>query len=408
MNFNQAMEFINKFTKSGTPVTDLSRFRELMNELGNPQEHMKYVHIAGTNGKGSVARYCSEILTLAGYKTGEFTSPFIVQYTDRIRIDGKNIPEERLAEIAEMVELAVGERTDYSQFEISNAIAFEYFYEEKCDFVCLEAGVGGLLDCTNIIEKPLVSVITSVSLDHMNILGDNIKDIAKQKAGIIKPGAPVVISPLIPKAAQTVLIQTAAHNDSDIIIPEVNALKVKSTNIWGNKFVYKSKEYSTRMIGRHQIVNALVTIEVMEQFKRQGFNVLSDVVKQGLKSAAVPARVEILNLDPLFILDGAHNPESMQALVDVIKRFPKRPIVVMGMLREKDIQRTVEIIAPYAKAAVGIGDFHPNAVAGAEIEAFFRKAGCLTTQLSKVQPDDIVVFCGSLYLAEKVRKDFME
>ena len=409
MTYDMAMDFINSFTKSGKPVDDLSRFAYLMNELGNPQAHLKCIHIAGTNGKGSVTRYCAEACRLSGYKTGEFTSPYVIEYTDRIRVNGVNIPKHRLAEICEMVEEACGDNKDYSQFEITNAIAFEYFYEEKCDIVCLETGVGGLLDSTNIIDNPLVSVITSVALDHTAILGETVEEIAKHKAGIIKPGVPVVASISCPKSAQTVIIQTAARNDSEFIVPDINTLKIKSTNIWGNKFIYKSKEYSTKMIGRHQMINAMTAIEALDQVKRQGYSeLLSDNVKQALKTASIPGRMEILNLDPLFLLDGCHNPEAMQALVDVIKRMPKKPIIVIGMLKDKDFFRCAEILAPCAKACVGVGDFHPNCVPGVELEALFKKNGCPTTTLDKVTPEDVVVFCGSLYFAEKIRKEFIE
>ncbi|MBE6839156.1 MAG: bifunctional folylpolyglutamate synthase/dihydrofolate synthase [Ruminococcus sp.] len=406
MTFENAMGFINSFTKSGAPVEDLSRFRELMNKLGNPQESLKCIHIAGTNGKGSTARYLSEILCIAGYKVGEFTSPYIIEYTDRIRINGKNIPYDRLAQICEIVMDAVGNEKGYSQFEITNAIAFEYFFEEKCDIVCLEAGVGGLLDSTNIIEKPMVSVITSVAMDHTDVLGETIQEIAAQKAGIIKEDCPVVLSPLCPTPARDVVRRTAAEKNAEFIIPDISNLVIHDTSLWGNKFSYFKKEYFTKMVGRHQIVNALNTIEALEQVKKHGFTIMSEHTKKGLKQAVLPARVEIMNLDPLFMIDGAHNPESMQALADVIKRFPKKPILCVGMLRNKDIARSAQIVAPYVKAIVGASDFHPNAVAGAEIEAIFRKAGCQITDLSKVGKDDIVIFCGSLYLAEKIRKEF--
>ena len=409
MNYTEAMEFINSFTKSGGKVRDLSRAEKLLDKLGNPHRSLKFVHIAGTNGKGSVTRYCAEACRLSGYKTGEFTSPYVIEYTDRIRVNGVNIPKHRLAEICEMVEEACGDNKDYSQFEITNAIAFEYFYEEKCDIVCLETGVGGLLDSTNIIDNPLVSVITSVALDHTAILGETVEEIAKHKAGIIKPGVPVVASISCPKSAQTVIIQTAARNDSEFIVPDINTLKIKSTNIWGNKFIYKSKEYSTKMIGRHQMINAMTAIEALDQVKRQGYSeLLSDNVKQALKTASIPGRMEILNLDPLFLLDGCHNPEAMQALVDVIKRMPKKPVIVIGMLKDKDFFRCAEILAPCAKACVGVGDFHPNCVPGVELEALFKKNGCPTTTLDKVTPEDVVVFCGSLYFAEKIRKEFIE
>ena len=193
MNYNEAMNFVNSYSKSGKAVTDLSRARELMKRIGNPEKQLKFVHVAGTNGKGSTVEYISNALIYSGYKTGQFTSPFILHYADRIRINGQEIDEKSLCEIAEKVKNSVADE-EYSQFEITMAIALLWYAREKCDIVVLEAGIGGLLDCTNVIPPPVVAVITSISLDHTAILGDSVEKIAAQKAGIIKENSAVILS----------------------------------------------------------------------------------------------------------------------------------------------------------------------------------------------------------------------
>ena len=228
MNYCEAMKYIDGFSKLGKPVTSLARFERIMDALGNPQNGMNFVHVAGTNGKGSTVRMIAETLTAAGYRTGEYTSPYIRVYNDRIRIDGVNIADEELAEIVTQIKPIIDDlSTDCSQFEITTAIAFIYFRAKGCSIVVLETGLGGLLDCTNIIESPRVSVITSISLDHTAILGDTEEKIARHKAGIIKQGCPVVISPSQSREAYAVVYRTAAQFESKLVTPDMNRLRIK-------------------------------------------------------------------------------------------------------------------------------------------------------------------------------------
>jgi dihydrofolate synthase/folylpolyglutamate synthase len=208
MNINQCMEYINSYTKSGGRITDLSRAQSLMDSVGNPEKRLKFVHIAGTNGKGSTLEYIADALQFAGYRTGKFTSPFILHYNDRIRINDDEIDDESLCRLAEIVREKAGDG-EYSQFEITMAIAMLWYEREKCDVVVLETGIGGLLDSTNVIPPPLLSVITSVSLDHTAILGDTVEKIAVQKAGIIKGGSAVVLSEDNPESVRSIVRSTA-------------------------------------------------------------------------------------------------------------------------------------------------------------------------------------------------------
>ncbi|MDE5937154.1 MAG: bifunctional tetrahydrofolate synthase/dihydrofolate synthase, partial [Ruminococcus sp.] len=218
MNFNECMEFVNSFSKSGKPVTDLSRARELMRLVGNPEKRLDFIHVAGTNGKGSTVEYISNALIYSGYKVGQFTSPFVLHYTDRIRINGKEIDEKSFCKICEFVKERI-DNQPYSQFEITMAIAMWWFDMEVCDIVVLEAGIGGLLDCTNIIQSPVLSVITSISLDHTAILGDTIEKIAVQKAGIIKENSAVVLSVDNKKSVVDVVKNKAHEKNCGFIMP---------------------------------------------------------------------------------------------------------------------------------------------------------------------------------------------
>ena len=242
MTFEQAMKFISSFTKSGEPVRNLDRIAGLLNQVGNPQKNLKFIHIAGTNGKGSVAEYLTNILIQSGYRTGTLTSPYIRHYQDRIRFNGQDIPEKILCELCEGLQATVT-GTDYSQFEITMVIAFLYFVRKNTDVVVLETGIGGLLDATNIIEKPLVSVLTSVSKDHMEILGDTIEKIAAQKAGIIKPGCPAVISPV--NKGETDFRADAAREKHLQSIPVRILIRLLccAVAITGNEFFYHDEDY---------------------------------------------------------------------------------------------------------------------------------------------------------------------
>ncbi|MBQ9898664.1 MAG: bifunctional tetrahydrofolate synthase/dihydrofolate synthase, partial [Ruminococcus sp.] len=257
MNITETMSFINSYSKSGARVNDLSRARELMESIGNPEKRLRFVHIAGTNGKGSTLEYISNALIFSGHKTGQFTSPYILRYTDRIRINGQEIDEQSLCEIAETVRSAVQDRP-YSQFEITMAIAFLWFEREKCDVVVLETGIGGLLDCTNIIPPPLLSVITSVSLDHTALLGSTVEEIARQKAGIIKPGSAVIVSEDNPENVRKIAAQTAQDTGAELV-PNEPCRPYGDGGLFA-AFYYRGVKLTPAMIGLHQMYNAQTAI----------------------------------------------------------------------------------------------------------------------------------------------------
>lgn len=409
MDIYEAMKYLNGFSKLGKPVNNLLRFARIMRALGNPQNGLNFVHVAGTNGKGSTVRMIANSLTKAGYKTGEFTSPYIVVYNDRIRIDGINISDMELAEIVTQIQPVIdGLCTDCSQFEITTAIAFIYFAAKKCDIVVLEAGLGGLLDCTNIIEKSCASVITSISLDHTTILGDTIDKIARQKAGIIKQECPLVLAPSQKREVYALMYRTAAQFNSPFVTPNTERLKIEKCDYTGNRFVYKGLTYITSMVGRHQIDNALTAIETLDTLKKNGFRKISYVhIYEGVKSAQVPSRCQIVHEDkPFVMIDGAHNPDGMKALADFVRTIPKTPkIMVCGMMADKDWQTAIGYISRYIDRAVCLDGFAPKTVFAPKLAEMFSEAevssvnDAVSRAVTLAGTDGMVVIAGSLYLA---------
>ncbi|MDE6762862.1 MAG: bifunctional folylpolyglutamate synthase/dihydrofolate synthase [Oscillospiraceae bacterium] len=413
MNYCEAMKYIESFSKLGKSVRSLARFERIMDALGNPQKEMNFVHVAGTNGKGSTVRMIAAALTKAGYRTGEFTSPYIRVYNDRIRIDGVNISDEEIAEIVTQIRPIIDKlSTDCSQFEITTAIAFIYYKAKKCSIVVLETGLGGMLDCTNIIEKPRVSVITSISLDHTSILGDTTEKIAMHKAGIIKHNCPVVIAPSQSREVYAVVYRTAAQFESKLITPDTNRLKIQKCDYTGNSFIYRGLPYKTLMVGRHQIDNALTAVETLRALKKRGFvKIFYLHVYNGIEAAEVPSRCQIIRSDkPFVMIDGAHNPDGMKALADFIRTVPKSPkIMICGMMADKDWQTSVGYISRYIDRAVCLDGFAKNTVFAPKLAEMFSEGevsnfrDAVSRAVTLAGTDGMVVIAGSLYLAAAIQ-----
>lgn len=400
MDYKASMEFINSFSKSGKPIKNLNRIKSLMKKLGDVQSSLSFVHIAGTNGKGSVTEMISCALIDAGYKTGQFTSPYIVEFEDRIRINGKNIPKEKVAFYADIVKQMADDES-YSQFEIIFAIAMLYFADEKVDIVCLEAGLGGALDATNVIGCPKVSVITSISLDHTDILGNTENEIALQKAGIIKKGGTAVVSSQNSFDVIETIKGYAENVGAKLIVPENFQILSESS------FLYKGTEYELSMTGDYQYYNALCAIEALLHLS-QHYNISCENIKCGIKKAMVRARFEKLSDNPIVYFDGAHNPDAAQKLKQTLLKINGKKIAVVGMLDTKDVQSTVSIIADCFESAICIDSFHPNAIKRDILADIFRKNGtCAYTSTLEASLEnalvlgnfrDTVVIFGSLYL----------
>lgn len=414
---NKHMDFINRFSKKGKKIDNLDRIKRLLDAVGNPQKKLKFIHIAGTNGKGSMAQMFSEILIDAGYKTGLFTSPYIIEYNDRIKINGKNISDSELEAISckiKPVITALENYEDFSQFEITQTVAFTYFLRHNCDVVVLETGVGGLLDSTNVIENPLVSVIGSIALDHTEILGDTIAKIAYQKAGIIKPHCPCVLSAGNDISAVRVVRERAMEKESQLVIPNLYLCRAEKWDIFGCKFNYKGENFELSMGGLHQINNALTVIEAAK-LAAEVLPLTINNIKAGLQKAKLFARVEVISNNPLTILDGAHNPDGTKALSKVMEGIERSPkIAIIGMIKGKDSEDAIKQLIPVIDEFICVDGYYNLEIPKGELAKIIEKSGGKAScsqlspeetleRLKRQNPNGLNLVCGSLFLASRIK-----
>lgn len=420
MEYNDVTAFINKAKKFGSRL-DLTRIRKLCELLDNPHDKCKFVHIAGTNGKGSVSIFTENILMQAGYKTGLYTSPFIYRFNERIQINNIPISDKRLTHVMGKVvaatEQMLKEEFEHpTEFELITAAAFLYFAEEKCDVVVMEVGLGGKLDSTNVIASPLVSVITSISYDHMDYLGNTLTAIAQNKCGIIKRGCPVVSYPFQNEEVTNVIRNTAAALECSLLIADINTLKVKETSLNGNVFCYRDVQYETSLIGEYQIYNAITALNVAESLKKQGYIISCANMQNGLKAAKWPARFEILNKAPLVIADGSHNEKGMSAFVETANKMldGKRIICVFGMLRDKEYLKCLSLLSQISDTVIVTEVDSPRAETVEKLEmsakAFFPEvyakadnAAAVSEAKRIAKKDDAIVALGSLYMMKNIK-----
>ena len=420
MTYENALEKIHSLLSFGSRP-GLDRMRELMRRLGDPQDKLRYIHIAGTNGKGSTCAVLSAVLVSAGCKTGLFISPYITDFRERMQINGRMIAKETLAEAVEqtfpVLEQLQSEGIVITEFEYVNALAFLIFAREGCDIVVLETGMGGLLDCTNVILPPLCCVITAIGLDHTAILGDTIEKIAAQKCGIIKSGSAVVTSPQ-EKAAMRVIEQTAAEKNVPLLKGEELPVKVLESSLKGSRFTLYGEEYTLRLAGRHQIENASSALTALFYLrKKKLLSFTASDVREGLKAAVNPARLELLREKPLVLLDGAHNPNGIAALEKAIADFlPGAPITcVMGMLADKDVDSSIALLKGLFRRVYTVPVSNPRALDADSLAEKFRRVYSDVTAFESAQSafdkaekvaaqeNGAVLICGSLYLAGEIR-----
>lgn len=404
MDHAQALEYLDSFTKAGKPVTDLSRFRALAKALGDPQKNIKFIHIAGTNGKGSVCEYISQGLINSGFTVGKFTSPYINFVEERIQLDNVPVSEADFAGLMTEVKSAA-DRTgckDYSQFELLTAAAFLYYRD--CDFAVIETGIGGTLDCTNIIG-PVLSVITTVDLDHCAILGNTPAEIAAHKAGIIKPKRPAFTSPFQYEEVLAVLRERAESAEAELTVPKNEDLQVLGVSLEGTEFCYKNDRFRTKMCGKHQAVNAAAAIEAL-----RFLGVSEDNIRAALETAAVPARMERL---AGWMIDGAHNVSGARAAAGLISGQSGKKLLLTGMLKSKDWQGALELLAPLFDDIIAVDFFAPDAVPAEIIAEMAERYGkrCVKAEspeqavrLAESINADLKLVCGSLYLCGKMRQ----
>lgn len=357
MNREEAISFIDNSKKFGSKL-ELERIKRLCELLGNPQDRLKFIHIAGTNGKGSTSLYIHNALVDAGYKAGLYTSPFIYEFNERIQINGTPIPDDVLTEImsivAEKVRVMTEEGYEHpTEFELITAAAFLYFEKSECDVVVLEVGLGGTFDATNIIKTPVLSVITSISLDHTDYLGNTVADVAKNKCGIIKEGVPVLSYMYQPNDVIDVIRETAKKFNSPFTLATDDSLVINSMGLDGSNFSYEGEDYHTNLVGKYQIYNAITAISAVKLLNEAGYRISTENIKNGLSKAKWPARFEILNHNPLVIADGSHNADGMRAFVETAKEvIDKKAICVFGMLKDKDYEYCIKRLSEITDTVV--------------------------------------------------------
>lgn len=415
MNYVQAINYIHSLNRFGIHP-GLERIEELCRAVGNPQDRLKFVHVAGTNGKGSTSTMIAGALTACGKKTGLFTSPFVSEFLERIQIDGSPCDKAVFAQCVTELEPIVSEMATRdmqpTEFEVITAAAFMIFERENCDICVLEVGLGGRLDSTNVINTPLVSVIASISLDHTAILGETIEEIAKEKCGIIKENGKTVCYPWQEKEAFDVINDTCERMNNSLFIPDVRGIIAVENRIDGVKFTYNSTEYSLSMSGEYQVYNAVTAIEACRVL---GLNEKS--IKQGIEAAKVPARMEVIFTSPLVLLDGGHNEDGGKAVAESLTSMlgGKRIFAVIGMMADKNVESYLEKVATLCSfvAATTVAD-NPRAMSAKELEEKTKKYCKNTKHFNSAQEAieyakknisdyDCLLVCGSLYLAGKVR-----
>ena len=360
MDYQQSRAYIRDAEQYAGGALDLTNIKELMKRLGNPQDQLKYIHVAGTNGKGSVIAYLYTTLMKAGYHVGRYISPSVYSYREKIETEGKPISREKFAEQTTRVAAVIEEMTAEglahpTPFEIETAVAFLFFAEEKCDPVILEVGMGGITDATNLITTTELAVLVPISMDHQSFLGNTISEIAEKKAGIIKPGSSVVTIGQETEALE-VIKKTGAEAGADVCVADVSEAEVLEADFTGQRFCYKGEEYTLSLAGSYQTENAVLALEALRILDERGYHTTLEQRKEGLWATRWNGRLTIIHKDPLFIVDGAHNPAAADMLEDSVRKYFKdrRLFFIMGVFKDKDYPYIIRKLCPYAEQILAI------------------------------------------------------
>lgn len=417
MNYEEAMNFIQNTNKFGS-VLGLDNIRELLERLGNPQDQLRVVHIAGTNGKGSTLAFLAGIFRESGYRAGRYVSPASFYYEERFRINEENISKKDLCFYMEKIKNVAEEMvkdglSHPTMFEIETALSFLYFLDKKVDVVLLETGMGGRLDATNVVKKPIATVIASIGMDHMQFLGDTLEKIASEKAGIIKEGCPV-ISYDNTKEVNEVIKNKAKQMHAKVTFVNSAGIRVLQESLNGESFSYRSSDgrryekIEIPLLGRHQINNAALALETLNVIKN--YYCISDFqTEDGMRKTIWRGRIEILEREPMVICDGAHNPDGAKSLLSFLQNnfTNQRLIYIMGVLSDKDYEQMVQILAPAADKIYTVAPDNPRALSSRElcnciskyhqnVEERQRLAECLSEVRQKAEKDDVIIICGTL------------
>ena len=413
----QSLAYIHGLYRKGVKPS-LHRIRHLLGELGDPQNKLRFVHIAGTNGKGSTAAMTASTLQAAGYKTGLFTSPYIYRFNERIQINGCQIPDEDVIALTKEVRALADKMPEKpTEFDFVTAMALTYFAREGCDMVVLEVGVGGALDSTNIIPTPEVAVITNIGLDHTDLLGDTLPKIAAVKAGIIKEKGCAVTYRGVPEV-EAVFDTVCREKNAQWRKADFDSLQSVSHSLEGQVFHCGSrKDLELPLLGAHQLNNAAVVLSIIDTLIDKGWKITEDHIRAGLKNVRWPGRFDIMHRDPLFIIDGGHNPQCIDALVKNITDYltGRQLIVLTGVLADKDYGDMFRPVMPHADTFVCITPDNPRKMeakdlakylcdAGAKAEAFDEVAQGVRRAIDLAGDDGVVLCFGSLYSIATIRE----
>lgn len=413
MNYEEALQYINQLNSKGIAL-GLERIEALLERLGNPQKGQRFIHVAGTNGKGSVCAFLDSALREAGLRVGRYISPTLYDYRERIQINGQYISKQAVASLLTTIQQACVQMERQgleppTVFEVETALAFLYFAEQHCDYVLLEVGMGGRLDSTNVISQPVLSVITPISLDHTRMLGDHLAAIAAEKGGIVKPHCPAVLGPQQPEA-QAVLTARCQQCGITPLQVDVNQIQKQQWSWQGQRFSYgRWSQLNIGLSGDYQRVNGAIAIEALQLLQKEEPALTDEAIQAGLAKARWPGRFEIIGQAPLFVVDGAHNPAGAQALAQTLQEHfsGKRIWLLLGVFRDKDYQQIGAILSGCSQT---VFCFQPQHERGLEAELlaaavapYFQQVQVAESAEQAVQQvlqradrEDVVVSCGSL------------
>lgn len=411
MTLEDALSYIHKVDWRGS-VPGLSRIDTLLGMLGHPERAVKYIHITGTNGKGSTCAMLAAILRQAGYKTGLYTSPYIFRFNERMQINGTPISDDSLCALVEELQPLADSMADHpTEFELVTAMALTWFARERCDIVVCEVGMGGEFDATNVIPSPEAAVLTNIGLDHTAVLGDTVEQIAATKSGIIKPGCHAVLYPCAPSVREVVAARCRAV-DVPLNVADFASIRSVRDSLDGQVFHFDAyRSLHLPLLGAHQLRNAAVALTTVDILRRRGWHISEDAVRRGLASVTWPGRFQVVRRRPTVILDGGHNPQCMESLAAAIREYlPGQPVTVLtGVLADKDFGQMYDALAPLAARFITVTPPNPRALDAGELAAFLRRYGKPVTacgsvadgvrqMLADTPKDGTAVCCGSLYL----------
>lgn len=423
MKLVESTEFLKSLNVRGIHL-GLARVKELCKALGNPQNNIKAIHIAGTNGKGSTAAFLASILIEQGYKVGVFNSPYLLKYNEMYKVNNVEITDEKLGSLTEKMQIALNSyslKEEPTQFEVFTAMAFQYFSAESVDFAIIETGVGGREDSTNIIN-PILSVITSISYDHIGLLGSDILNIAKAKAGIIKSKVPVVCYPNSNDILKVISDEANVKKSKLITIQDdyVNLIGIDKADTISQNFTLKlqNKTFSlnTSLLGRHQLLNAAVAINAAFAISELGYKISEEAIESGVIKARWPLRFEVVSNNPLVIIDGAHNEDGIRGLKKTLKEYIGRDKVklILGVLKDKEVEKIVKEIISVAESVYCIEPDNERAMRAVELCDIVKQNNCMASAYNSYEAalmaaksdctsDGVILVCGSLYLAGKMK-----